>query len=264
MRKIFLSTFFIVTMTHYSFAEKNNDVIAKVNNIDIYRSAYDMTASEFEKSGMPVTDDIKAKILDQLIEQKLLASTATEKHVQDNPTVKNRLDFMKDMILRDAYLENYINTHLSDSVVEAEHKKRMKNFVPPIEYHAAHILVQDKETANKITSELKDGKKFTDLAKQYSKDSNAKDGGDLGYFVPEMMVKAFGDTVKTLKVGNISAPVQTEFGWHIIKLIDKRKKAVPDFATVKDNLKTEMAHKLISDHVADLKAKADIKKYDKE
>jgi peptidyl-prolyl cis-trans isomerase C len=129
------------------------------------------------------------------------------------------------------------------------------------EYHAEHILVPTKEKAEQLIKKLKGGAKFEDVAKAESTDGSKTNGGDLGWFTLARMVKPFGDAVKTLKKGETTPePVQTQFGWHIIKLVDTRDVTPPPFDQVKPQVTKQLIQKELIAYVDDLKKNAKIEK----
>jgi peptidyl-prolyl cis-trans isomerase C len=131
----------------------------------------------------------------------------------------------------------------------------------PREYHARHILVDDKASADAITAQLNGGADFATLAKEKSKDSSKEGGGDLGWFTLDTMVKPFADAVLSLQPGQItSAPVQSQFGWHVIKLEESRAPAPPAFEEVKDRVKTLVERKRLQTYLEELKKNAKIEK----
>ena len=127
---------------------------------------------------------------------------------------------------------------------------------------ARHILVESEDEAKQVIEELKKGGDFAELAKKKSKDPGASDGGDLGYFTKEQMVPEFSNVAFTLEAGKISDPVKSQFGWHVIKVEDKRKKKAPDFETVKPQIETYVTRKAQADLVSKLRETAKIERTD--
>jgi peptidyl-prolyl cis-trans isomerase C len=128
------------------------------------------------------------------------------------------------------------------------------------EVRARHILVESEDEAKQVVEELKKGGDFAELAKKKSKDPGASDGGDLGYFTKEQMVPEFSNVAFSLEAGKISDPVKSQFGWHIIKVEDKRKKKAPDFDTVKPQIETYVTRKAQADLVSKLRETAKIER----
>src|SRR5438309_8488785 len=130
------------------------------------------------------------------------------------------------------------------------------------EVHARHILVETEDQAKKIEDELKKGADFAKLAKKESKDPGASDGGDLGFFTKEQMVPEFSTVAFALDPGKISDPVKTQFGWHIIKVEEKRTRKAPDFEQVKPQIETYVVRKAQADYVAKLRTAAKVERMD--
>jgi peptidyl-prolyl cis-trans isomerase C len=131
------------------------------------------------------------------------------------------------------------------------------------EVHARHILVPTEEEAKKIEEQLKKGADFAELAKKESKDPGASDGGDLGFFTKDQMVPEFSAAAFALEPGKISAPVKSQFGWHIIKVEEKRPRKPPEFAQVKPQIESFVTRKAQADYVAKLRAEAKVERLDK-
>src|SRR5436305_4950527 len=130
------------------------------------------------------------------------------------------------------------------------------------EVHARHILVETEDQAKKVTEDLKKGADFAELAKKESKDPGASDGGDLGFFTKEQMVPEFSTVAFALEPGKISDPVKTQFGWHIIKVEEKRTRKAPDFEQVKPQIETYVVRKAQADYVAKLREAAKVERMD--
>ena len=131
------------------------------------------------------------------------------------------------------------------------------------EVRARHILVENEDEAKAILEQIKGGADFATLAKEKSKDPGAADGGDLGYFTKDQMVPQFADVAFKMYPGQLSNPVKTQFGWHVIKVEDKRTKQPPEFAKVKDQIENFLARKAQTEYVAKLRQSAKIERLDK-
>ena len=233
-----------------TYATKNKVILATIGNHKITQSDYDLMISDL---GMNKHQDVDPTILTQMVEQYIMSSKAKEQNLSENKDIIRRINFMTDMVLRDAYIVNYLEKNLSEKIIEDEYHKRMIDIEMPIEYHAAHILLKNENAAKNVLSELKQNNEFSTLAKEHSTGPTGANGGDLGFFTLDMMVEPFSKAVKKLKIGAISEPVKTNFGWHIIKLIDKRQKEKPSFETLKSRIRTELSQKIVIDHLNTLK-----------
>jgi peptidyl-prolyl cis-trans isomerase C len=233
------------------------DAVAIVDGKAIPRTAYD----DYLKSllrGKPVTDvtpEDKNQVLDQMINMQLIASQAAKDGLDKDPDVVARLDLLHTQILADAAAQKYIkNLTPTDQELHAEYDAVSDK----TEYHARHILVASKEKAEALIKKIKGGAKFEDVAKAESTDSSKSSGGDLGWFTTARMVKPFGDAVKVLKKGEMTTePVQTQYGWHIIKLEDMRD---APFEQLKPQLSNALVQKKFQAYIEGLKKTAKIEK----
>jgi peptidyl-prolyl cis-trans isomerase C len=130
------------------------------------------------------------------------------------------------------------------------------------EVHARHILVETEDEAKAVAEELKKGADFAELAKKKSKDPGASDGGDLGFFTKDQMVPEFSTVAFALEPGKISDPVKSQFGWHIIKVEEKRNRKAPEFDQVKSQIETYVTRKAQADYVAKLRESAKVERMD--
>jgi peptidyl-prolyl cis-trans isomerase C len=166
--------------------------------------------------------------------------------------------------LRDAYFENQIR----DSVPEADAKElydeRVKNLPTEEEVKASHILVKTEDEAKQVAEKLKEGGDFAALAKEHSQDRGGANGGDLGYFTRGQMVKPFEDAAFSMEKGKLSDPVKSQFGWHIIKLDDKRNRQPPSFEEVKDQITASLIQTKLRGSVSDLRKEGTIEFVDPE
>jgi len=150
----------------------------------------------------------------------------------------------------------------TDDAMHKVYDDAIKQMPPEEEIHARHILVPTEDEAKAIEADLKKGADFATLAKEKSKDPGAADGGDLGYFTKDQMVPEFSTVAFALEPGKISDPVKSQFGWHIIKVEEKRNRKAPDFEQVKAQIETYVTRKAQADYVAKLRETAKIERMD--
>ncbi|RYE06983.1 MAG: peptidylprolyl isomerase [Hyphomicrobiales bacterium] len=173
-------------------------------------------------------DQIRAVLLAQAIDLKLMAQAGTTAGLENDPLYKTRLEYLTDRALRRAFTQTAISDTITPEEIQAEYDKQVAAIPNEDEVHARHILVTTEDDAKAIKAELDAGADFVTLAKEKSIEPNAaQSGGDLGYFKAAMMVKPFADAAFAMEVGQVSEPIQTQFGWHIIKLEDRRPAAKP-------------------------------------
>ena len=186
-------------------------------------------------------------------------TAAEQKKVGDNPDVQRRLSFDRNRVLMEALLQQAGKAAITDAAMHQVYDDAVKQMPAEEEVHARHILVPTKA----IEVELKKGADFATLAKEKSKDPGAADGGDLGYFTKDQMVPEFAEAAFKLDKGQISDPIHTQFGWHIIKVEDKRTKPTPTFDQVKVQLENYVAHRAQAELVDSLRKSAQIERLDK-
>ena len=173
-------------------------------------------------------DQLRAVLLAQMIDIKLMAQAGSAQGLKDDPLFKLRLTYLTDRALRRAYSKAAISDTITPEAIKAEYEKQVAAIPSEDEIHARHILVSTEEDAKAIKAQLDGGADFIELAKTKSIEPNAaQSGGDLGYFKRGVMVKPFADAAFAMQVGQISDPIQTQFGWHIIKVEDRRPAAKP-------------------------------------
>jgi peptidyl-prolyl cis-trans isomerase C len=216
----------------------NAKVLAHVNGHDITDADVAVAEQDFSRQLASVPPDDRRRILiEHLIETELLADAAEQEKLDSSEAVQGRLKYYRRQVLRDHYFEQKLQGSVSDAEAKSFYDEKIGAVPAETEVRASHILVPDEDTANDIREKLSRGGDFAALAKEFSKDpGSAENGGDLGYFTKGQMVEPFASVAFKLEKGEISDPVQTQFGWHIIKVEDKRQKAPPSFDTVKDQI----------------------------
>jgi peptidyl-prolyl cis-trans isomerase C len=240
--------------------------VAIVDGTPISRDAYhDYLKSLLRgKSVTEVTPEEKNQVLEQMINMQVIATQAVKDGLDKDPDVASRLDLLRTQVLADAAAQKYLKTIVpTDQELHAEYDAQVA-VMDKTEYHARHILVAttDKDLADKLIKKLKGGAKFEDLAKSQSIDPGSKAaGGDLGWFTLAHMVKPFGDAVKGLKKGEVTPEaVQTQYGWHIVKLEDTREAVSPQFDQLKPKLGNAVQQKKFQAYIEGLKKNAKIEK----
>ncbi|PYE88977.1 peptidylprolyl isomerase [Phyllobacterium leguminum] len=215
-------------------------VLATVNGQPITQAEVDQASSDLDPqfSRLPA-EQRRLAALAALIDIKALATKGKTEKLDQTPEFKQRMDFLQDRALHNAYFEKEIVGKISDADVRARYDKEMAATPPQNEVRARHILVKTKEEADAIIKKLDGGAKFEDLAKENSTDGSAANGGDLGYFSQGQMVPEFEKAALALEPGKYTKePVQTQFGYHVIKLEDKRAQQPPAYDQVKEQVRS--------------------------
>ena len=244
-------------------AEDANPVLAKVNGAEIRQS--DMALAEEELGPSLAQMDPATKqenVLSFLIDMKIVAKAAEARKIEDRDDFKSRLAFARNRLLMDNLLAVEGKAATTDEAMKKVYEEAAKQISGEQEVHARHILVENEDEAKAIEEELKKGADFAELAKKKSKDPGASDGGDLGFFTKDQMVPEFSAVAFALEPGKISDPVKSQFGWHIIKVEEKRNRKAPDFEQVKAQIETYVTRKAQADYVAKLRETAKVERLD--
>jgi len=244
-------------------AEEANPVLAKVNGAEIRASDLALAEEELGPSLAQMDPATKKEnVLSFLIDMKIVSKEAEDKKIAERDDFKTRLAFARNRLLMDNLLASEGKAATTDENMKKVYEDAAKQISGEQEVHARHILVETEDQAKKIEDELKKGADFAELAKKESKDPGASDGGDLGFFTKDQMVPEFSAVAFTLEPGKISDPVKTQFGWHIIKVEEKRTRKAPDFEQVKPQIETYVVRKAQADYVAKLRAAAKVERMD--
>jgi len=247
------------------FAASADDVVvAKVNGVDIKQSDLDFAASEVgaQLANFP-PEDRRRMLLQFVMENELMAEAAVQAALDSGPSFEDRLKYHKRRALRDAYYDKSVRNANPDEEAKKIYDAKIAGMKPEEEIHARHILVATEAEAKEVKERLVKGEDFATVAKEKSKDPSAE-GGDLGFFGRGQMLKPFEDAAFALKVGEISDPVQTQFGWHIIKVEEKRTRPLPTFDQVKDTIISQLTSQKAKDTLKQLHDTAKIEIIDPE
>jgi peptidyl-prolyl cis-trans isomerase C len=234
-----------------------NTVVAKAGPVNITEGDVTLAQEAFadELANVP-KEQWRSVLVDAVINMQLMAQGARDAGLDKGPDFDRRVEFLKLQALRNAFVDHEIVKTVSDADLQAAYKTMVVDtFKPEQQIHARHILVDTKEAADKIIADLKAGAKFEDLAKQ-SKDPSGQNGGDLGFFGPGQMVPEFEKAAFALEPGQITQePVKTEYGYHVIKVEEKRMSQPPGFDEVKDQLKNYVMRQKFQTATATLREK---------
>jgi peptidyl-prolyl cis-trans isomerase C len=245
---------------------QDDPVIAKVNGVEIRQSDLAMAEEDLAQNIPPqIQGDAKKDYLVAYLTDVILVAKAAEaKKVQDTKDFKARLTYNRNKLLMESMLQSEAKAAVTPEATKKVYDDALKQMGDEQEVRARHILVPTEDEAKAILAELKKGTDFAELAKQKSKDPGAAaEGGDLGWFGKEQMVPEFAETAFKLDKGQVSDPVKTQFGWHIIKVEDKRTKPVPEFDKVKDQIETYVMRKAQAEYIGKLREGAKIERFDK-
>jgi peptidyl-prolyl cis-trans isomerase C len=249
-------------------ARADDYVLMKINKEDVTTAEFKQALeSQFPEGQAPAVDSLKPDQRDALLRgimiQHLLLAEVDKSGIEKTDMVQKQLAEIKKMVLVKAFLNQKSSDLITDADLKTAYDEMVATSRDEKEARARHILVPTEKEAKEAKKKLDDGKSFEDIAKEYSKDpGSAQQGGDLGYFTKGKMVKEFADAAFALKKGEVSEPVKSAFGFHIIKLEDIRKVSAPTFNEVKENLRSTLQEKKLADYVQGLIKSADVKVFD--
>ena len=241
---------------------QSDPVVAKVNGVEIKES--DLKAAEEDIGAQlpPMAPEAKKEYLITYVSDMILVSKAAEaKKLGDTADFKRKLANARTKLLMEALLQSEAKAAVTDDAMKKVYAEAIKDVGNEQEVSARHILVESEDDAKKVAADLKEGGDFVAIAKERSKDPGSKDqGGDLGFFAKDQMVPEFAEAAFKLDKGQISDPVKSQFGWHVIRVDDKRTKQPPAFEQVKDQIETYVQRKAQADLIQKLRAEAKIEK----
>jgi peptidyl-prolyl cis-trans isomerase C len=241
-------------------AAEDDPVVARVNGVEIRTSDLAM-AEEDIGSNLPMTGENRREYLTKYLADMIVVAQAAEsKKMQDREDFKRRLAYSRNKLLMEAMLQQEGKASISEKALHQLYDEATKQMAGEKEVHARHILVDTEDEAKAVLAQLKKGGDFAALAKEKSKDPGAANGGDLGYFTKDQMVAEFANAAFKLEAGQLSDPVKTQFGWHVIKVEEKRDRQIPEFDKVRDQLENFLARRSQADLVNKLRAQANVEK----
>src|SRR5262245_3057121 len=241
-------------------------VIAKVNGKTITDIDMKLAEAEIGSDLGSLPEATKRRVLIEfLIENQLFADAAEGQRLGADQSFDDRMQYWRRRALRDAYFDKSVRETISDADAKKFYEKQMGSQKSDEEVRARHILVDSKDKAREVYEKLAHGSDFAQLAKEHSKDPGSKDqGGELGFFGRGQMVPQFEEAAFRLKKGEVSEPFESQFGWHIVRLDDRRRRSAPAFEAVKERVVASMIHRKAQQVAADLRGKAQIEYIDPE
>lgn len=232
---------------------KNSDVITIWKGLFPNGSAPDFNGFD---------ENVRQNVLRGLVSERLIYAEATKAGVDKDPEVKKRIANVQKQVIMQSYMEGKSKTLVTDEQLKAAYAEKVAATKGQEELKASHILVASEEEAKKISDQIKKGGDFEKIAKEKSTDKGSgANGGQLGWFTKDKMVPEFADAAYKLKKGDVSEPVKSEFGWHIIKLEDRRPLQLPSFDEMKESLRGGLANKAVQGYVETLLKGANVKYY---
>jgi len=249
-----------------AMAQASTDkVLATVNGATITEADVAVALEDLGASlPQQATDEQKRKyVLDYLVDLKIVSSAADKDKIGDAPAFKKRLAYARERLLMEELLGTAGKQAASDAAIAEYYEKAKAANPPQEEVRARHILTETEDQAKAAAERLKKGEDFVKLAAELSKDpGSGKEGGDLGFFTKDRMVPEFSEIAFKLEAGKVSDPVKSQFGWHIIKLEERRTRPFPALDDVKDQIQRALVEKAQTDAVLKLRTEAKIERTD--
>ena len=258
LRHFLASTALVFGLATASLAEDTPNaetVVASVNGKTITLGEMIMMKGSLPQQFAQLPDEMLFDgILNQLVQQALLAESITTPPARVEIALKNE----RRQLLAAEAIDALLAAQMSDEAVQAAYDAKYADAQPETEWNASHILVETEEKAAELAKQARDGADFSELAKANSTGPSGPNGGQLGWFGAGMMVPAFEQAVAGMQAEQVSDPVQTQFGWHVIRLNETRVAAAPDLAEVRPEIEAELQQKLIEEQLAKLAQGANI------
>ncbi len=224
-----------------------------------FKPMLDMQQDTKGKKFTDLEKNIQEMLVRGFINQKLFEKEAIKLGIKDGAEFKKKLKAAESQLMQQELVEKKIKEFVTDKLIDDEYKKLASELKGQKEVKASHILVDTEEKAKEIKKKLNKGSKFEDLVKEFSKDEGSKaNGGDLGYVMKGQLVPEFENKAFSMKKDEISDPVKTQFGWHIIKVQDSRDIKVPTKEQALANIKAKLSREAIEKYIAELAEKAKI------
>lgn len=247
-----------------AFAQQDKPV-AKVDGITITEGDLKLAEEDLgERTAQMPEERKREELINYLVDLKLGARAATAAKIGDGPDFARRLAYNRDKLLLDDYLMAEARKAATPEAAKKLFDDTVKTLKPEEEVHARHILVPEEGEAKAALARLKKGEDFAKVAAELSKDpGSGKEGGDLGWFAKDRMVPEFAEAAFKLDKGQLSEPVKSQFGWHVIKVEDKRTKPLPTFEEVKPQIDQYLVRKAQQDIIVALRDKAKVERLDK-
>lgn len=245
----------VVTLAACGLSTSGAETVVTVNGIDIDSTVFNAyLESRFQKPAAQATDEDRATVERELSDIYLLTTTPKAKEFADDPKIKAQLELQYRGTIAQAVARDFVESNpATDAEILAEYEAEIQQLSGQ-QYKARHILVESQAEAQDLIAQLNDGGDFEALAKEHSTGPSGPNGGDLGWFAPEQMVKPFADAVVALEDGQVtSEPVQTQFGWHVILREESRANEPPTLESVRDTIKQRVEQTKFQDYMQGLR-----------
>jgi len=239
---------------------QDDSVVATINGQEVTEADLKMAESELgPQFGQLPEAQRRAAALSAMIDVRLFAAEAEKEGIADSDDFQRRAEYLRQRALHSAYVDETVVKPITEEELRARYDEEISKIPQKEEVHARHILVETEEEAKAIVKQLDEGGDFAEIAKEKSKDGAAQNGGDLGYFTAEAMVPEFSKAAFAMEPGTHSKePVKTQFGWHVIKVEDKRMQQPPSFEQVQEQIRSMVIRDNYMARLASLRESADV------
>lgn len=253
----------LAAQTDGADAAASDPVVAVVNGYEINQSdvaiAFERLPEQFRQ--VPI-GALYTQIVQQLVDGQLLVEEGRKDNLEEDPDVQAQIAEFTRVAVQQAYMNRLVSEGLKEEDLREAYDATIANTEGPIEVHARHILLESEEDGYDIIEALEGGADFGELARERSQGPSATRGGDLGYFTRSAMIQPFSNAAFAIEPGAVGPdPVQTEYGWHVIQVLDKRRQPAPSFEESRSTLEEQLTRELISTHMAELRDKAEIQMF---
>ena len=257
--KIFTAATIVVAIifgiSSYFLSKTTDIVVAQVNGQNIYKLdverklrnifAAQSFGSNSQEMNVPALSDLPKEVVEILIKEVYLSTELVKKAKEHKIDQTQATQELINNILRQQYVNHLVKTEVTQEALQNKYVEISNELAGKKEYLIYHIVVKTEKEAKKIRRKMKGTPTFEELAKKYSLDTNsAKDGGKLGFVIEENMLKEIAETITSMKKGKVSSPIQTKFGWHIVKFSEIRDAKAPDFENIKDTIREELSREI--------------------
>jgi peptidyl-prolyl cis-trans isomerase C len=266
LRAAIMGIAFGAALSGAAFASGDTNVVARVDGIEITEADLAIAAEDIgSQMGTIPEAQRRDYLIGYLVDLKIGARAAEAANISDDSEFKRRLAYYREKVLLDDYLMRETKKAVTEEAARKFYDETVKGLKPEDEVRARHILVEKEDEAKEVHRRVTaGGEDFAKVAGEISKDpGSGREGGDLGFFTQERMVKPFADAAFAMKVGEISQPVQSQFGWHIIKVEERRQRPVPSFDDVKSDVTSFLVRKTQQELILKLRQAAKIERLDK-
>ncbi len=269
LTRVIAPAFVVLVSAHIASAQTTapasgeDPVVAVVDGKEIHLSEVAETQRSLpDQYQMLPLDAIFATLVERLIDLQLVAVEGRKANLQDDEAVKRRMTQIEDRVIREFYVSRHVDEVVTEGVLLARYDEFKRRNPPQEEVRARHILVASEEEAKAAIAEIAGGADFADVARESSTGPSSAEGGDIGYFTRDAVVPEFSDAAFALQPGEVSeTPVQTSFGWHVIKVEDRRLGEVPSFEETHAQLVAEASEEAVSELMAKLREAATIERF---